>query len=312
VALLTTSLGPVFAQAGPGADLVKSYFDMLDFCRTQAWGHPSSTPAAERQRVTIMLQEHWGELDAQTQAGILALPGVWAQLQKNWQTAGEADRTRQRALWRDQLLMPGNLYPPPPNPQQFSAEGNVVRFEYPGDWSGGMTEIEGTPFLFIGPGGSQANWQQVFDAPNAPPGALFALAEIPAEMQDATYAEGARHLARLLMPGGAHLREVQMQPIGEVGAILTVAGKFPGQEEEKFFWIGVTRFDDGRIIAGRLGGPVSQAATLLPGFTWMLSTLEVKPPAAAGGGGGVAGAWETAYSRVGVAITKNIWAPSGN
>jgi hypothetical protein len=115
--------------------------------------------------------------------------------------------------------------------------------------------------------------------------------------------QGARLLAQLLIPNGiSNLREIQALPIGEIGAVITVAGKFPGQNEEKFYWIGVTKFGEGKIFAGRMGGKVSEADTLLPVFTYMLATLQLNPPAPAGGGGGggVSGAWEAA------------WAPSGN
>lgn len=295
-------------QVNAAADPVSAYFDLMDFTRSQAWNRQTVTPAAERQRVAALLQQSWGEMDAQSQAGILQLPQVWANLQQQWKGWSEAERTRQKAQWREQLLSPANLYPPPANLQQFTADGNLVAFQYPAMWTGGIQEIDGTPFLFIGPNGSQASWQQVLDTPNSPAGALFALVETPAGMENMTWVQGAQYLIQLLMPNAAGaFKQVEVLPIGEVGAIITLLGKFPGQTEEKFYWIGVTQFGQGKVFAGRMGGPVSQADDLLPAFRHMLATLALNPPQATGGGG-VSGAWEAAWSRVDVAITKNIWA----
>lgn len=304
-------------KPNPNADPVSAYFDMMDFVRTQAWGRKVTTAADERQRTAALLQQSWAQLDQQSQAQVLAIPQGWAQLQTAWKNSSDADKAKQKAQWADALLAPGGFYPPPANPQQFSAEGNAVAFQYPGDWTGGLTEVDGTPFLFIGPGGSQANWQQVFDTPNSPPGALMAVADIPQGMQG-SYLDGARYLAQLLVPNGlANLREVQALPIGQVGAIITIAGKFPGQNEEKFYWIGVTQFGQGKVFAGRMGGKIADADKLIPAFTYLLNTLQLNPPAPAGGGGGggyseTQGAWDAAWSRVGAGVVSNIWAPSGN
>lgn len=304
-------------QPNPNADPISAYFDMMDFVRTQAWGRKVTTPADERQRVAATMQQMWGQMDPQSQAQILAIPQGWAQLQTTWKTASEADRAKQKAQWADALLTPGNLYPPPANPQTFSAEGNAVAFQYPAGWDGGLTEIEGTPYLFLGPEGAPG-WQQVFDTPNSPPGALFSIVEVPAELQNVTFVDGARYLAKLLIPNGLqNMRELQVLPIGQVGAVITIAGKFPGQNEEKFFWIGVTQFGQGKVFAGRMGGKVAEADKLIPAFTYLLSTLQLNPPAPPGGGGGggggeAMGAWDAAWSRVGAGVVSNIWAPSGN
>lgn len=311
--LVLAAIIPAVGQPPP--DPIAAYFDLMDFVRTQAWGRPVVTPTEERQRAATLLEQGWGQLDGATQAQLVALPQTWAQLQANWAKASDAEKQRQQTQWADALLVPGTLYPPPANLQRFTAEGNVVSFEYPADWTGGLEEIEGTPFLFLGPGGGQASWQQVFDAPNSPPGALFALADVPAEMQNATYVDGARYLAQMLIPNGvANLREIQALPVGAIGAIIALVGKFPGQSDERFFWIGVTQFGTGRILAGRLGGKVAEAEKLLPVFSHLLATLQASPPAAAGGGGGgeVQGAWDAAWARVGAGVVKNIWAPSGN
>lgn len=291
-------------------DPVEAYFDMMDFIRTQAWSRPVSTSEAERQRVALQLQQT--QLDQKSATVLLQIPQAWAAVQQQWKKWADAQKSKQRAEWRDQLLVPGGLYPAPADVQTYRAPQNLVSFQYPGTWTGGMTEANGTPLLFVGPGGAQMQWEQVVDTPNSPDGALFALAQVTNDMKGMSYMQAAHYLARLLIPTGLEkLKVVQELPIGDIGAVITLSGKFPGQSDEKFFWIGVVKFGDSQIFAGRMGGSVKNAEALIPAFTYMLQTLQLNPPQAAAGGG-VSGAWDAAWSRVDVAITKNIWAPSGN
>jgi len=204
------------------------------------------------------------------------------------------------------------MYPPPANAQQFTApEGLGVAFQYPGEWTGGWTQVEGTPLLFLGPNGSTAGWEQVLDTPESPAGALFALVEVPTELKNKSYIQGAEYLAHELIPKGLEkLKVVQRLPIGDVGAVITFSGRFPGQTDEKFYWIGITKFGNNQVFAGRMGGSVKDAEKLVPAFTHILQTLQLTPPR--GLSEGVAAAWDTAWNRVSVGIVKNIWAPSGN
>lgn len=292
--------------------LLEAYFDMMDFIRTQAWGRPVRTSEPERRRVALQLQQT--QLDQHSASVLLQIPQAWPAVQQQWKKWSDAQKNKQRAEWRDQLLVPGGLYPAPADAQTYTAPQNLVSLQYPGTWSGGMTEANGTPLLFMGPNGSQAQWERVVDTPQSPDGALFALAEITNDMKGMSYLQAAHYLARLLIPSGLDkLRIVQELPIANMGAVITLAGTFAGQSDEKFFWIGVAKFGDSQIFAGRMGGSVKNAETLIPAFTYMLETLQLNPPqAAADGGGGTSGAWDAAWSRVDVAITKNIWAPSGN
>jgi hypothetical protein len=294
----------------PTNDPIEAYFDMMDFIRTQAWNRKVSTSDDERQRVAATLAA--SGLDQQSQATLAQIPGAWAKLQKQWKGFSDQQKNKQRGEWQDQLLLPGGMYPPPANPQQFTAPGGLgVAFQYPGDWTGGWTEVNGTPLVFLGPAGQQAEWKQVLDTPNSPPGALFALLQVPANMQNMSYAQGAELLARELIPKGLEkLKIVKRLPIGDVGAVITYSGKFAGQTDEKFYWIG-TKFGGGQVFAGRMGGSVKEAEKLVPAFTYMLQTLQLNPPQAAATGG-VSGAWDAAWSRVSIGVVKNIWAPSGN
>ena len=289
------------------ADPVNAYFNLMDFACTQAWSRQIATPAQDRQRVSAALLQGWNQMDAQAQAQIMALPQAWIDLQQSWKTMSEAERNKKRAEWRDQILLPNNYFAPPAALQRFVAENNLVAFEYPAAWTGGWQIIDGTPYLFVGPGGAQTSWDRVLNTASSPPGALFALVNIDASMRQLSYEQGARYLVQLLMPGTAsNFKEVQVLPIGKAGAIITLRGKFPGQSEERFYWIGITAFGSDQVFAGRIGGPVTQAMDLLPGFQHVLATLQLNPPRPAGGGEAY-GSWMAAWSKVSTAAVSYMW-----
>jgi len=298
------------ATANAGAsnvDPIGAYFDLMDFACSQAWNRRVVTPAQDRQRVAALLQQGWNQMDAQAQAQVMALPRAWADLQQSWKTMSESERNKKRAEWCDQILKPNNFFAPPAALQRFTAENNLVAFEFPAVWTGGWQIMDGTPYLFVGPGGAQATWDRVLNTATSPPGALFALVKIDAGMRQLTYEQGARTLVQLLMPGAAvNFKEVQVMPIGNAGAIITLRGKFPGESEERFYWIGITAFGSDKVFAGRMGGPVAQAMELLPGFHHLLATLKLNPPRPAGGGEAY-GSWQAAWSRVETASVAYIW-----
>jgi hypothetical protein len=302
-------LAPSFGQTGNEAgDPVEAYFNLMDFACSQAWNREVVTPAQDRLRVSALLMQGWRQMDAQSQAQVMALPRTWADLRQSWKTMDEAAREKKRTQWRDQILLPNNFFAPPAQIQRFTAQGNLLGFEYPAAWTGGWQVIQETPFLFVGPGGDQASWDRVLNTQSSPAGALFALVALDARMRQMNYVQGARYLVQLLMPGTAqNFREVAVTPIGQAGVIITLRGKFPGENEERFYWIGITAFGGDQIFAGRLGGRISEAMDLLPGFHYMLSTLQLHPPQAVGGGGSAMGSWEVAWSKVSTAAVANIW-----
>ena len=311
--LLLAAAGGLIARTGqtvrPNAgDPAEAYFDLMDFACSQAWSRAVATPAPDRRRVAAALQQGWGRMDAASQAQVLALPRIWADLHRSWKGMSESERNRKRTEWRDQILLPNNFFAPPASLQSFTAQGNLLAFEYPAAWTGGWQVINGTPFLFVGPGGALASWDKVLSTQASPPGALFALIEIDNQMRQMSYVQGARYLSQILMPGAAaNFKEVQATPIGQVGAILTLRGTFPGQREERFYWIGITAFGGNQVFAGRMGGAIAQAMDLLPGFHHVLSTLQLNPPRPAGGGGEAYGSWTAAWSKVSTAIVADIW-----
>jgi hypothetical protein len=273
--------------AGAGLDaIVSAYFDMLDFSRTQAWGRQVSTPAQERANVAARLQEAWGQLDPQVQGALGQIPGAWAGVQKNWGAASEQQRAEHRARWQQSLLLPNQLLPPPANVEEFRATSDGVILEYPTGWLAEQTESEGSQYLYLGPPGTQASWNEVINPQASPAGALFVVTPITEELKSVgSFVDGARLIARQFVTmGAAEMKEIGVLDLGNSGAVVSYAGRFPGQQEDKFFWVGSVRYGSEYVFVGRLGGPVSQAEVLLPAFDNMLNTLQLNPAESASGG----------------------------
>ena len=306
--------GGVAAPAGGLGDPIAAYFDMLDFTRTNAWGRTCTTQEAERQRVAQLILAHWDELGAQGQTVILGVPQVWAEVKQQWGAADDARKSELKDTWGKNLLAPNMLYAPPAELQTYRSPGGEVALEYPADWVGAQQEVGGVPMLVLVPPGVETTWDKVLDAPNSPPGVLLALAQKDAQLAAIpTFVDGVRLLAQLLFKDSlAGFKEIGVVDLGKQGAVITYRGKFPGQDEERFYWVGAVPFGESAIVAGRFGGPTAQAEKLVPALHHILGSMKLTPPAPPGGGGSGSGAWDAAWSRVDVAITKNIWAPSGN
>jgi hypothetical protein len=299
--------------AQPGADDplvagINAYYDILDFTRSQAWGRQVVTQGPDRERAYNALLQAAGQADLQQVAAAFAVfPPALQQLQQTWGASDEAARNALRAEWRDKALSPLNMYPPPANVQQFTAEGNAVAFQYPGDWTGGFQQAQGATLLFIGPKGDQAAWDAVVDTPRSPVGVLFAMADLTQEMRGLDYTQAARLLAQQLMPNAvAGFREVEAVPIGNAGAVITLVGSFPGGAEEHFYWFALTGFGADKVFAARAGGPMAQAEALLPAYRHIVATMALNPPQQAGGGEG--GSWRTAWDRIETASIAKSWA----
>lgn len=294
------------AAGDPIADAVNAYFDIMDFTRTEGWGRKVVTATQDRQRAYAAMLQAAAQLPQEQLAQLAALPQGWQQLQQDWAAADDARKTALRTQWRDLSLSPSNMYAPLASPQQFTADGGAVAFEYPADWTGGFQQIQGATLLFLGPKGAEASWDSVLDSPRSPVGALFALLDVPQDMQGQSYVQAARAIAQQLMPNAiAGFREVEALPIGDAGAIITLLGKFPGGADEHFFWIAVSGFGSGKVFAARFGGPFSQAETLLPIYRHIASTMSLNPPQPEGG---VSGSWRTAWDRIETASIAASWA----
>ena len=250
----------------------------------------------------------WRQMDAQSQAQVMALPRAWADLQQSWKTMDEAAREKKRTEWRDQILLPNNFFAPPAQIQRFTAQGNLLGFEYPAAWTGGWQVIQETPFLFVGPGGDQASWDRVLNTQSSPAGALFALVALDARMRQMNYVQGAR-----VSRAAAYAGNGPEFPRGGRHAHRTgrshhhTARQIPGRERGAVLLDrhhGVRRRSNLRRAPG---WSVSEAMDLLPGFHYILSTLQVHPPQPAGGGGSAMGSWEVAWSKVSTAAVANIW-----
>ncbi len=308
---------PVVPPGGPAepaglGDPISAYFDMLDFTRTQAWGRPCATPTPERERVAGLVLAGWNQLGAAGQATIMQIPQVWESVRQQWAGADEARKKDLVQAWGRNLLLPNMLYPPPTALQAYRSPGGEVALQYPAGWVVAQQQVAGVPMLALAPPGTETTWEKMLDAPNSPPGALLALVQKDAQLAALPgYAAGVRLLAQLLFKEGlAGFKEIGVIDLGNQGAVITYLGRFPGQQEDKFYWMGAVPFGSSAIVVGRFGGPVAQAEQLVPALHHILGSLKLTPPRPAGGG--VQGTWDAAWSRVGVAITKSIWAPSGH
>lgn len=90
-------------------------------------------------------------------------------------------------------------------------------------------------------------------------------------------------------------------------AIVGFLSHFSGQKEEKFFWAGAGPFGSGYVLAGRVGGPSSQAETLVPVFLHMLNTLKLAPAAEAGSGGEGTTSFDLAWGPFQSATAAEMW-----
>jgi len=299
--------GASTAAADAGGDAFTAYFNMLDFIRSQAWGRQIATPAEERQKLLALLDQAGPETRQNVTQALQGVPQVWLEIQSKWKGATEEKRTQQREYWRTQLLLPSFLFPPPVETDTFKGRNDRVVLEYPRGWVVSQTEDGDNQYLYLGPKGTQTSWDQLIDPASSPPGALFAIMPIPDELKNVkTFVQGARLLAQqyVLTPGAA-LKEINAVDL-EGGAIITFRGRYPGQKEERFYWVGAVRYGPDYILAGRLGGPTAQADTLVPAFSHMVATMELNPPS--GGGGDYGGAMVDYYtSRAGNIAVSSGW-----
>lgn len=289
----------------PSGDPFTAYFDMLDFMRSQAWGKPCQTAASDRQRLLTLLQQADAQTKQNVSQGLQGVPQAWAELQKKWAAAAEPARAQQREFWRKQLLLPTFVYPPPLELDTFKGRNDRVVFEHPRGWVVAQAEDEGTQYLYLGPPGTQTTWEQVLNPAQSPPGALFVIMPLPAELKNVSYIEGARLVARqYVATQGADFTELSAEKLGD-GAILALRGTYPGSNEQRFFWVGLVKYGPDQVLAGRLGGPVALADQLVPAFSHMVMTMELNPP---GGDGGYGSAMVDYYtSRLGNIAVSSGW-----
>jgi hypothetical protein len=289
---------PAAAQAGIGpvtlANLVPRYFDLLDFMRTKVLGRSFSTPAGERSRVTSLVGANWALLDRGTQASLIAMAEMGGSVASDFASRSETDRKSLIDEWRRTVLSPLMLYPPPAASRNYSRYG--LSFSYPSSW--GLAE--GQSYLFLAPD-LNTSWEAVGSAFSAPPGIL--IAAFADDSGGAPYLDVARRAATNYVPG---LGELCAFGSGE-GAIVVLNGRFPGQAEEKFFWL-VLLPAGGNLVLARMGGPVAQVDSLIPAFFAVLNSLRFSQGQGGYQPGSASSAFDTAWSRVSSAIVTNIWA----
>jgi hypothetical protein len=287
-------------------DPVQAYFDMLDFTRSQAWGRRSVTPAATRQRATLLLRQSLHELDAPTRQAIDAIPRIWQGLQGAWAKASEPQRAEQRDYWRKRLLLPNQLLPPDGPQKTFVSEADSLRFDHPADWFFAQTKHEGSHYLFLAPPGTRCTWDQVLDVRTCPPAALLVVTPVDDEFRRMkTMREAARRVVQVFVASTApDLKEISAIDYGKDATVLTLTGRRPGDTEDWFCWVGLVRFGPDHVVIGRFAGPVSRAEALLPTYCGVVSTLELSPP---GAGGGDAAWFAAAAGSLGTTVVQTGW-----
>lgn len=263
---------------------VTAYFDMMDFVRTQAWAKPFKTPSAERQRCLKLLGESWAELPAEVRTGILKLPAAWAKLKQQWAGMSAAQRRTRCQRWRQQLLLPGQLLPPLADVATYRSKSGAFSLEFPSHWRKAEAQDGEDQYLFLGDTPAETTWDQVIDPARSPGGALFMITPMTDEIREVGGPLAlARAVAQLYVGAGTGtVKEVGVIDGGKNGAIITLGGKWPGAAGARFYWVGVVPYGPDYVLAGRLGGPVSQGAELVPALSHIVGSLETYPERMAG------------------------------
>lgn len=293
-------------------NIIPLYFDLMDFMRTEALGDNCVTTQQERQRVAALVTAAWPQLDAQTQNTLIQIAQISLAVKANWKGLSQAEKDTLKAEWKKLVLSPNWIYPPLDNPKTYT-NGSTVYFNYPADWTGGEAASGGIGYLFLGENGSSASWEQVGVAASSPTGALYALSPVTAEVQGMSSMQLARQCADMFVTAAAPDMKVINSIETQLGAAIILNGHYPDQTEEKFCWIIIIPSGNEYALI-RMGGPVSQADTLVPEFYNMLATLQWSKPVQSSGGsssysGGEAyNAFDTAWSSLSSSVVSNIWA----
>lgn len=282
--------------APPGAVLTPDnistrYHDLLDFMRTKALGKKFETPAAERMRVASLLASNWHTLAPGYQSVIAAIAEEGRTAEGRFGAMSQTEQAAYVAESRKIVLSPLWLYPPLPDARTYSNQG--ISFAYPSDWPYAQAQN----VLFLGPS-LPSTWEEANAPDSSPPGMLAVAYDNVTNGMG--YLELARTAARQFLPG---LGEV-VSFGSEAGAVVASAGTFPGQRDEKFFWLVLVPCGNILVMA-RMGGPVDQIPSLAPVFSTILNTISYKDPYAEPGK--YSAAFDMAWNQVSTAMVKYIW-----
>lgn len=279
------------------ANLIPLYFDLLDYMRTQALGRSFRTTQAERQRVTDMIVPNWWNLDTATQETLLAMAQTAQTIKSTYEALGPEEKKQVQAGWKQVVLSPQWLYAPMQNMATY--ENGAFSFGFPANWQ----YAEGDGFMFLGPS-LDSTWEQVSSANTTPSGML--LMAFNNDLTGQSYLEVAKMAANSYVNGLQELISFGSQS----GAIVVLNGKFPNQNEEKFFWMALVPAGNLLLLA-RMGGPIAQVDVLVPAFYAILNSMSWSGGASSGDSGytkGEAGyAFDAAWGRMSNAIVKDIW-----
>ena len=279
------------------SNLIPLYFDLLDYLRSQALGRTFKTPQTERQRVTDMIVPNWRNLDTGTQETLLAMAQTAQTIKSTYEALAPADKKQVLEEWKQIVLSPQWLYAPMQNMATY--QNGAFSFGFPANWQ----YAEGDGYMFLGPS-LDSTWEQVNSANSTPSGML--LMAFSNDLTGQSYLEVAKMAANSYVNG---LQEI-ISFGSQSGAIVVLNGKFPNQNEEKFFWMALVPAGNLLLLA-RMGGPIAQVDTLVPAFYAILNSMNWSESASGGDSGytkGEAGyAFDAAWGRMSNAIVKDIW-----
>lgn len=267
------------------------YHDLLDFMRTKALGRKFETPAPERMRVAALVATNWGSLDPGYQSTLAAIAEEGRTIGRRFEAMSQAEKDAYLAEARKRVLSPLWLYAPLADAQVYTNQG--ISFAYPSGWPYAQAQN----VLFLGPR-LPSTWEEA-NAPEACPPGMLAVA-YDNVTNGTSYLDLAKMAARQYLPGLAEVVSFG----SEAGAVVAAAGAFPGQREEKFFWLALVPCGNILVLA-RMGGPVDQLASLAPVFSTILNTISYKDPYAEPGK--YSAAFDMAWNRVSTAVVKYIW-----
>jgi len=289
-------------------NLMPLYYNLIDYLRSTSLGGTFVTSTTERNRVKALVKTYWASISKPIQNTLIQAAQASLNIKLFYQSCSSADKVKVRKGWKAFVLSPNFIYAPLNNPKTYQ-KGSTISFNYPGSWSGDETiDTANNGWLFLYKTGTTATWADVMNAKTSPTGSLSAIFPVTATEEGKSALAVARLYAKYYAPTFKEINHIETT----LGAVVVINGKFAGQTTEKFFWIVVIPGGTQNYSMSRMGGKVSEAASLVPAYYNMLNTLNWSATPVGSGSGSASDAFGTAWSRVSTAVVANIWAPSDN
>ncbi|MEI6602274.1 MAG: hypothetical protein WCL54_02170 [Clostridia bacterium] len=291
-------------------NLMPLYYNLIDYLRSTSLGGTFVTSTAERNRVKALVKTYWASISKPIQNTLIQAAQAYLNIKLFYQSCSSTEKAKVRKGWKAFVLSPNFIYAPLNNPKTYLNQSTyTISFNYPGSWSGDeATDGNSIGWLFLYKTGTTATWTDVMNAKTSPTGSLSAIFPVTDDVNGKSALAVARLYAKAYAPTFKEINHIETT----LGAVVVINGKFAGQTTEKFFWIVVIPGGTQNYSMSRMGGKVSEAASLVPAYYNMLNTLNWSATPVGSGSGSASDAFGTAWSRVSTAVVANIWAPSDN